>query len=172
MRKFEIKTVTYNRARIQFFLLNHKRAKCQQVTSPVNIYFPKNSGFTKVAWSIMRCFKMFSILKPVVLLLTVFIVRGSAFTTNFPQKFVPREFVDSYRGFSTDIVANEIFLEHSNTYGVTAASTFGIGYLLALINEGIFTIPNEGFDEALRVQLSAIGFSYRDLVESLMEVSL
>lgn len=97
-------------------------------------------------------------------------MQGSAFSVFTSKKFVPKEFVDSYRGFSTDIVANEIFLEHSNTYGVTAASTFGIGYLLSLLNEGVFTVPNDGFDEALRVQLTAIGFSYRDLVESLTEV--
>lgn len=112
---------------------------------------------------------------PPILLVAVVVAlqipEGNSFAAIFPKKFVPQEFVDSYRGFSTDIVANEIFMEHSNTYGVSAASTFGIGYLLALINEGVFSIPRDGFDEALRVQLNAIGFAYRDLVESLLEVS-
>ena len=112
---------------------------------------------------------------PPIILLGVLVAlqigEGGSFSALFPNKFVPQEFVESYRGFSTDVVANEIFMEHSNTYGVSAASTFGIGYLMALINEGIFSIPRDGFDEALRVQLNAIGFAYRDLVESLLEVS-
>jgi len=110
-------------------------------------------------------------LKVCVFLITLLVAEGNPFAATFPKRFVPQEFVDSYRGFCTDVVANEIFLEHSNAYGMTAASTFGIGYLLSLINEGVFSIPTEGFDEALRVQLSAIGFAYRDLVESLVEVS-
>lgn len=107
----------------------------------------------------------------ILLIVVLLFAEGNSFAAVFPKKFVPQEFVDSYRGFCTDVVANEIFLEHSNTYGVTAASTFGIGYLLSIINERAFAIPNDGFDEALRIQLNAIGFAYRDLVESLLEVN-
>ncbi|CAL8110154.1 unnamed protein product [Orchesella dallaii] len=110
-------------------------------------------------------------LKVCVFLVSILVAKGNPFSAIFPKKFVPQEFVESYRGFCTDVVANEIFLEHSNAYGMSAASTFGIGYLLSLINEGVFSIPTEGFDEALRVQLSAIGYAYRDLIESLVEVS-
>jgi len=89
-----------------------------------------------------------------------------------PMKFVPLEFVESFKGFASDVVANEIFVEHSNTFGASAAYTFGIGHLLAVVNEKLFNIPSEGFDEALRTKLGAVTTAYKDMADSLEEVSL
>jgi hypothetical protein len=87
-----------------------------------------------------------------------------------PMKFVPPDFVESYKGFASDIVANEIFSAHADAFGASAAYTYGIGYLLAIVNEKVFNVPNDGFDEALRIKHGAITSAYKDMTDSLVEV--
>jgi hypothetical protein len=87
-----------------------------------------------------------------------------------PQKFVPLDFTEAFKGFASDVVANEIFIEHGNTFGASAAYTFGLGQLLAVLNERVFNVPNDGIDEALRTQYGSITTAYKDMTESLVEV--
>lgn len=86
------------------------------------------------------------------------------------MKFVPFDFTEAFKGFASDVVANEIFVEHSNTYGASAAYTFGLGQLLAVVNERMFNVPNDGIDEALRTDFGSITTAYKDMTESLIEV--
>lgn len=107
--------------------------------------------------------------------LTVF-TNGSVFRqesteiTVDPMKFVPVDYTEAFKGFSSDVVANEIFVEHAKTFGASAAYTFGLGQLLANINERMFNVPNDGIDEALRTNFGSITSAYKDMTESMIEV--
>jgi hypothetical protein len=73
-------------------------------------------------------------------------------------------YVKAFKQFSTDLLCLEPTFVSK---GVSGASTFGVGYLMALINQQVWKIRMDGFERATRVPSSKMTEAYHVLLKKL-----
>lgn len=109
-------------------------------------------------------FSMFAKKSVIVLILTCVSVNST--------NAVDNEYIKHFRKFSDDLIsgAKETTEATEIKPGVHMFNPFGIGILLAHINEKVWNVPTKGIPEALHTQKKAVAAEYAQLLRQFRRV--